>query len=443
MTKLALITSGVVVLGAASVVTLTTTRDTARDTTGDTPEWELPAAVSATEVPAYAPKILTEASPADEAVEDRAFMEAARSAWAYVDAGYSPKTGLVVPQTTWAYPTIWDIASGLAAHYSARGLGFISDDEYRRRTALALKTLQQARLYNDVAYGRNYDANTGELVGNDQKPSENGTGYSAIDLGRLLVWLKIIAADDPQLAQAAEAVARRIDARYVIRDGYMHGETLTKEGKLEKFQEGRIGYEQFSATGFNLWGMKANRAAKVSSNGRQVNLQGIPITADKRKLDRVTSEPFIMHGMEIGFDADMQEVAWQTLALQARRYAQTGIMTMASEDALNVKPYYFYYYCVYCSGKEFVINVHRPGTNLDQPRWQSAKAAYAWHALMPSKYTWLAIQAVQPAHQPGKGWATGVFEATKESTGVLSLNTAAVILEAALYNKTGQPFLRR
>jgi hypothetical protein len=115
---------------------------------------------------------------------------------------------------------------------------------------------------------------------------------------------------------------------------------------------------------------------------------------------------------------------------------------MASEDALNVKPYYFFYYCVYCSGKEFVINVHRPGTNLNEPRWISSKAAYAWHALLPSKYTWTAINSVKAAHVPGKGWATGVFEKGGQSTGVLSLNTAAVILEAALFQKTGRPFLR-
>jgi len=96
---------------------------------------------------------------------------------------------------------------------------------------------------------------------------------------------------------------------------------------------------------------------------------------------------------------------------------------------------------VYCSGKAFTINVHNPGVTLDSPRWISSKAAFAWHVLAPSKYTWLAVEAVKPAHQPGKGWATGVYEGTGKSTEAMSLNTAAIILESALYYKTGKPML--
>ncbi|HET9440235.1 MAG TPA: DUF3131 domain-containing protein, partial [Longimicrobiales bacterium] len=347
MNKLAIVLTGALALGGASIAKVATDKE--------------PAA-TAEQAPDYVPKILTEPTGVDRATEQRVFLDAARSAWAFIDAGYVPATGLTVAQSTWAYPTVWDIASSMAAYYSARGLGFISDQEYQRRTLRALQTLQHARLYNGVAFGRNYDAHTGELVGNDQKPSANGTGYSAIDLGRLLIWLKIVAQDSPELAKAAAAVARRIDASHVVRQGYMYGETVTKEGRLEKFQEGRIGYEQYSATGFQAWGMKADRAVRASSNARKTTVQGLPMTADRRKLDRITSEPFILYGMEVGLNGEMEEIAWQTLSLQAQRYVKTGEMTIASEDALNVKPHYFFYYCVYCSGKEFVINVHRPGT---------------------------------------------------------------------------------
>ncbi|HEY0673231.1 MAG TPA: DUF3131 domain-containing protein [Longimicrobiales bacterium] len=435
MSKLAIVLAGGVVLAGASVATL------AFDRSSPTPKVAVVAPID-NRPPSYVPRILTEPSGVDVATEQRAFDEAARSAWAFIEAGHIAGTGLTVAQTTWAYPTVWDIASTLAAYYAGRGLGFISEDEYRRRTLRALQTLERARLYNNVAYGRNYDAKTGDLVGHDQKPSINGTGYSAIDLGRLLVWLKIVSQDNPELAAAAQRVAGRINASHVVRNGYMHGETVAKDASVAKYQEGRLGYEQYAAHGFQLWGMKADRAARAAHNARKVVVQGLPMTADRRKLDRITSEPFILHGLEIGLDGEMKEMAWQTLAQQAQRYSKTGIMTMASEDALNVKPYYFYYYCVYCSGKEFVINVHSPGTDLDEPRWLSTKAAFAWHALLPSKYTWSAIDAVRPAHVPGKGWASGVFEKSGKSTEVLSLNTAAVILEAALYRKTGKPFLK-
>ena len=390
--------------------------------------------------PAYAPQILKQKSGVDKATEDRVYDDAAHTAWAFIEHNYSAQTGFVNANPTWPYPTLWDVASSIASYYSARGLGIITDQDYKTRTRKALETLKAARLYNGIAYGSNYDANTGELVGLDQKPSQTGTRYSSLDLGRLLIWLKIVAEHDADLAPLANDVAHRLNGKKIIKGGYLQGEQITKDGKTS-YQEGRLGYEQYAASGFNLWGMRADRALNMRSNARTVQVDGVPVWVDKRGLDRLTSEPFIIHGVELGLSGDMRELAWQTLALQAKRYEKTGQMTMASEDALNDKPYYFYYYCVYCSGKEFVINVHKPGVNLDAPRWISSKAAFAWNVLLPSQYTWLAIKSVQHAQQPGRGWTTGVYEKTNKSTGAMSLNTDAVILESALYHKTGKPLI--
>jgi hypothetical protein len=394
-------------------------------------------------IPQFVPAILREAPAVAASAQDERFDAAARAAWAQVERGYSANTGLVAAQPTWSFPTTWDIASALAAFYSARGLGYINDQQYKDRVSKALATLKKARLYQGIAYGRNYDANSGELVGPDQKPHQNGTGYSAIDVGRLLVWLNIIAKRDPDLAPAAEAVARRVDAARALRDGYMRGEEIdAKTGKPVGYQEGRIGYEQYSATGFSLWGMKANSALNWKANAKPGNVLGIPIPIDKRGLDRLTSEPVVLQGLELGWDAPSRELAWQTLSAQAARFLKSGQITIVSEDAINRPPHYFYYYCVYCGGREFVINVHSPGTTLTEPRWVSTKAAFAWHALMPTRYTWQAIEAVQPSLDARQGWATGVFEQTSKSTETFTLNTAAVILEAALYRKIGRPLIQ-
>jgi hypothetical protein len=394
------------------------------------------------ELPEYAPAPLKEATPVSRAEEDSMFDQAARAAWALIERSYYPATGFASAQPTFPYPTAWDIASTLAAYYSARGLGYLSEDEYRRRAGKLLQTLKTVRLFEGVAYGRNYDARNGELVGATQKPDPNGTGYSAIDLGRMLVVLAVVAKQDPQLADAARAVATRIDAARVIRDGFMWGsERNSKTNKQENYQEGRIGYEQYAAAGFNLWNMNANAAANARASMTQSTVLGIPIAGDKRGLDRLTSEPFILHGLELGWDPTMREIALQTLSAQAARYVQTGQITIASEDAINRAPYYFYYFCVYCSGKAFSVNVHSPTIMLTEPRWISTKGAFGWYALVPSKYTWQALQAVKPAFNPQRGWASGVFEDSKKSTATYSLNTAATILEAALYRKTGKPLI--
>ena len=391
--------------------------------------------------PSYAPSPLRERPPAS-ATEDATFDRAARAAWAFIDRHSSAETGLVAAQPTWAYPTVWDIASTLGAYYSAHQLGYIERAEYVRRSRAVLETMSRARMYHGIGYGRNYDYRTGDLMGHDQEPSENGTGFSAIDLGRLLVWLKIVAVDAPELADLASTVANRIDESRIIADGYLRGETVNDSGRVSEYQEGRIGYEQYSATGFALWGMTPENALSTEINLGSTMVLGVPVPTDTRRLDRLTSEPFILAGMEVGWSDDMRDMAWQTLAAQARRFEETGQVTIVSEDAIALAPNYFYYYCVYCSGEAFVINVHTPGLQLDEPRWISTKAAFAWHALLPSAYTWSGVQAVQPALDAENGWASGVFEGSGESTATFALNNSAVILEAAAYRRLGRPFLQ-
>ena len=97
---------------------------------------------------------------------------------------------------------------------------------------------------------------------------------------------------------------------------------------------------------------------------------------------------------------------------------------------------------VWHRGRPFVVEGKGENQYVDKPRWVSSKAAYAWYALFPSKYTWLGVQTVQPALRAGKGWDTGVYEKTNKPTGVMSLNTAAIILEASLYKKTGRPLVK-
>ena len=429
-------------VGAAAVATLAVTL--AAD--GDGASYAtLPTMLQSTDTPyvapGWVPAALTRPGP-DGGADEAAFERAAQAAWAFMDRHHSASTGLVSAQPTWAFPTVWDIGSTLAAYFSAHRLGYLATDDYERRVGALLRTMASARMYDGIAYGRNYDYRTGELVGHDQAPSADGTGYSAIDLGRLLIWLKIIALDLPDLADDAERVAHRLDASRIVRDGYMHGVSVTPEGEVLAFQEGRIGYEQYAATGFGLWDMTPDSALSLEANATRAEVLGLPLMRDRRGLDRLTSEPLVLAGMEVGWSDGMAELAWQTLAAQARRYEQTGQVTIVSEDAVAVAPHYFYYYCVYCSGEPFTINVHRPGTQLDEPRWISTKAAFAWHALLPSAYTWLGVEAVQSALDPAAGWSSGVYEGTGESTETHALNTSAVILEAALYRRTGQPFIR-
>jgi hypothetical protein len=363
--------------------------------------------------------------------ERELYRDLAASAWKYLEANYQPATGLVNGTPDWANTTAWDIGGQLLATFAAKELGLIDAEAYRQRTTRTLETLEVAPLFRGAAFNKLYSTKDGSM-------GRERSGWSATDLGRLFVALRVLSVRDPEVAERAERIVRRHDARQIVKDGYMIGQLIGSRGQPWSFQEGRIGYEQYAAAGFDGWGFDVRNAMNLRRNARAVKVLGIELLGDTRKLDRLLSEPFILSEIELGMAGDMRSLAARVLQAQEARYRSTGQVTVVSEDAIGVAPHYFYYYCVYCNGKPFVVDVSSPGKELDAPRWVSTKAAFGWHAIMPSEYTAKAIDHVRPARHPERGWASGVFEGTGKSTETWDVNTAAVLLEVAYYQLRGR-----
>ena len=374
--------------------------------------------------------------------EDRQlFADAAATAWAYVNRHYRSSTGLVEPTSGYRYATVWDMASGLSALYAAHELKLLNTAEYDRRISKALDTLAAAALFDDAGFNKLYSTTTGSMVGLDGRPTPRGFGWSALDIGRLLVWLKILAVNHPQHRDAATAVAHRLSMDRIVVDGYLYGEDLDHDGMPRRYQEGRIGYEQYAARGFALWGASPDRALRLHENSVPITVMELPLPGDIRGGDRITSDPLVLMGLELGWDWQTEEFARQFMQVQEARYRRTGLVTLTGEDAINIAPYFFYYYCAFTNGKAFGIDVQDRRATVDGPRWVSAKAAFAWHVLRPSAYTDLAVRTVQGAR--GKnGWGSGVYEGSHEPTGAPNINTAAGILTAAMVHAHGGPELR-
>src|SRR5687768_5793674 len=136
------------------------------------------------------------APPLTPEAERQIYMNGARTAWTYFDRYYQPSTGLAWAHHKFAYTTMWDAASLMAATWSARELGLISQSAYDQRIRTLLSTLNRLKLVDGVAFNTFYDIKTLDMVGEDDKgtyrPTATGTGYSVTDLGRLLIWLKIL-----------------------------------------------------------------------------------------------------------------------------------------------------------------------------------------------------------------------------------------------------------
>jgi hypothetical protein len=145
-----------------------------------------------------------------------------------------------------------------------------------------------------------------------------------------------------------------------------------------------------------------------------------------------------MLGLELGWpSAEWERLARAVLAAQEERHRRTGIVTIVSEDAVPRPPAYFYYYLLYHNGEDFVVVTPSHDLVPWNLRWVSAKAAFGWHALMPSAYTWLALQTVKGAETPNAGWSAGVYERSRVRVQAHNLNTAGVILESVAYYMRG------
>jgi uncharacterized protein DUF3131 len=370
--------------------------------------------------------------------EDRAlFAEAAKSAWSYVMRMREPTTGLVKPLEHYDYVTVWDIGSMLAALYSAHGLGLIDTPAYESWVGQILDTLARAPMYDNRVLNKWYDARAGGKHGRGY--GDEWWGWSTTDLGRLLVWLKIVGTGS-RFEPLTTQIVQRNDFRQIVDGGYLWGEDRDQAGHPRRYQEGRIGYEQYAAWGFALWGHRAEKALRLAENAIPIEIMGEKVAADVRRWDRLNNEPFLLWGLEIGWDAETEAFVRRLLNVQQARFRQTGQVTITGEDAIPLPPHYFYYYDVYANGMDFAVEVHDRDAVVDGPRWISAKSALAAHALIPGRYTQAAVAALRPT-LTGAKWGSGLYEQTGAPTGGGSINMAGVILTAALVHQTGEPVL--
>ncbi len=199
------------------------------------------------------------------AEERRFYLAMAAQSWRYLDAEEQPATGLVNATPDWPNTTLWDIGGQLVAVDAAHELGLLSMAEYDRRTRRTLTTIEGLPLYAGVAFNKVYSTRTGAL-------GEGTHGWSATDLGRFLVAIKIVSIHEPQFADQIARIVHRIDFTAIVRDGYLHGQMIGPNGAPRTFQEGRIGYEQYAAAGFGLCGRQqwAEEASDVMKNARPV-----------------------------------------------------------------------------------------------------------------------------------------------------------------------------
>lgn len=365
----------------------------------------------------------------------------ARIAWRYFQNNTRAETGLVDSVEKYPAATMWDTASYLLALLSARDIGVVSPDEFGERMVNVLHSLGQMPLFEDSLPNKSYSTITLQMVDYTNRPTPQGIGWSAIDVGRLLVPFNIIVWKYPEHAADVRDVLSRWDTQRLVNRGEFMGARASSNG-TKFLQEGRLGYEQYAAKTYVLMGLDATRAINYTNHLSYIDIYGIEVPYDNRDPrlygahNYVVSEPYVLDGLEFGWDSVSAELAWRVYRAQEERHRQTAVLTAVSEDHLDQAPH-FVYNTVFSDGKRWNA-ITDEGVDASAFRTLSVKTAFAWYALYRSPYTGRLIEAVTNLHDSQRGWYAGLYERTGKPNKALTTNTNAVILESLAYIRHGR-----
>ncbi|GAB4185069.1 MAG: hypothetical protein Fur006_23090 [Coleofasciculaceae cyanobacterium] len=366
----------------------------------------------------------------------------AKSAWQYFLNNYQQATGFT--NATGGYPsgTLWDIGNYLMALNAARWLNLIDQGEFDARLNQFLKTIGNLKLFEDTLPNKVYNAANGQMTDYGNNPIERGIGWSALDLGRLLAAFHVIRTCHPQYNDWIKGIVAKWKVDRSLKDDQLYGAMVRPDGSTLLVQEGRLGYEEYAARGYELWGFKASKALALEPY-QLVEINGVKILVDKRDYQStnannyVVSESYILDGIEFGLEGSLKNDAASVLEAQKRRFESTGQLTAVSEDNIDQAPY-FLYNTVYANGNAWatITDENKPYPQL---RSISTKAAFGWRYLYPDNaYAQKVFDAVKDLRSPdGGGFYAGLYEETKQPNKALTGNTNGLILEILYYKARG------
>ncbi len=366
----------------------------------------------------------------------------AKIAWRYFQNNFHPNTGMVNSVDKYPATTMWDTASYLMALISAERIKLISKREFDRRLSLILKTLSRLPLFEGKLPNKSYNTITTQMVDYNNKRTERGIGWSAIDICRLLVPFNIIVWNFPEHTEEIKAIIKRWDFNAMVKDGQLYGAIVDKTGKTVYVQEGRLGYEEYAAKALTLMGYDVSKALRYFDYLAFVDIYGIKIPYDIRAPKEyeahtyVLSEPYILDGIEFGWDIVSREFAYRVYKAQEERWKHTGIWTAVSEDNIDQAPY-FVYNTVYSDGKAWNC-ITQEGKDASRFKSISTKAVFGWYVLYRTLYTKELIREIQTLYEPDRGWYSGRYEITKLPNKAITCNTNAIILESLCFKKFGR-----
>ncbi|MEM7440277.1 MAG: DUF3131 domain-containing protein [Pseudomonadota bacterium] len=364
----------------------------------------------------------------------------AKIAWVYLRDNMRQSTGLVDSVAGYPSTTMWDQGSYLLGLQSAHRLNLVESEEFHRRINLLLTSLQKIPLFDNRLPNKAYDTRTLDMTDYQNNVLDRGLGWSAIDVARMLLALRVLERHTPEYGARIRKIIARWSLNDLAQNGRMYG-VDAEDGQSVHLQEGRIGYEQYSARAVALWGVDVSDAISAKTILEWRTVQGTQVAVDLRRsssFNAITpslSEPYMLLGLELGFSSEGHILASQVYRAQEARFGSTGIATMVSEDHVNQAPH-FLYSTVYGNGEDWAV-ITESGEHFPELRTTSVKATVAWDALFGTPYTKQVRESIQHLGSESSGWFAGYYEDDGRPNDALTLNTNAIVLEAIHFKAFG------
>ena len=356
----------------------------------------------------------------------------AKKAQHYLDRNRRKSTGLWDSVQGYHHSTMWDVASGIAGTLALEALQLKSIEQTHIELGQTLATLRKIPLYKGWLPNREYSTKTGKPSGRLSDSATNGNGWSALDIGRLLIWLKILCQQHPELEEQVLDLIAYWNINKAIHKGTLYGAKLYK-GKEYYRQEGRYGYLQYAATGFQLFGYKVP-LPNIDSYVSTVNIESSALNIDIRNVPFMTSDPYVLASLEFG-----QENHWNQIktvySLHKQRSKSANKLFSYAEDAMDKNPWFAYNNLFYY-GKAWT-SVSPGGKVIENPQIFSHKVAFGFSVLFDDEFSQRLSRAVLNNSLQARSIPTGQYENGGINT-AFNINTNSLILVALWYKQNRQ-----
>jgi Protein of unknown function (DUF3131) len=370
-------------------------------------------------------------------------LDMAKIAWQYFVNNYNDSTGLINASDKYPAITMWDITSAAMGILSAYEIGIIDSAECHEKIGKQLISLAKIPLFHGRLPNKVYNAATLKMVDYSNNEVTDGLGWTAVDIGRFFVLVNKIYRDYPVFTPQMNKVISRWNLDDMLNDGFMQGISFTSKDKRSKLiQEGRLGYEEYAAKGLTSVGFDLWEAMSYTDFIRFVHFNKIDIGYDSREsattptYNFTVSEPYILDGIEYGWNTDARELAWRIYSVQKNRYKETGFVTAVSEDHIDTIPY-FVYNTVVNEGEKWAC-ISEAGDDASDFKTLSTKAAFGWYVLFSDAYSDTLFNSVKKLYKPGSGWYAGQYEKSGLPNKAINVNTNGIILECLNYKMNGR-----